>query len=201
MQVCGGGVFLKIIDISADLFSAAVYPGDPAARLSWVQRMEDGADYNLSAFSLCSHNATHMDAPLHFLPGGADIGRVPLQKCIGPCTVCAAASFADAAWVEQNVPPGCKRLLIAFDAPRHFITESGARALCARGVELVGVNLLSVANGQATAPVHKILLDAGVVLLEGLVLFGVLPKDYWLCALPVRACGAEAAPCRAVLID
>lgn len=99
------------------------------------------------------------------------------------------------------MPPGCKRLLIAFDAPRHFITESGARALCARGVELVGVDLLSVANGQATAPVHKILLDAGVVLLEGLVLFGVLPKDYWLCALPVRACGAEAAPCRAVLID
>lgn len=61
---------MKIIDISADLFSAAVYPGDPAAGLSWVQRMEDGADYNLSAFSLCSHNATHMDAPLHFLPGG-----------------------------------------------------------------------------------------------------------------------------------
>lgn len=192
---------MRIIDISADLLQAAVYPGDPAAQLAWEQRLENGSTYNLSSLSLCSHNGTHMDAPLHFLPDGDSIDRMPLQKCIGPCTVCACSTFADANWVEQTVPHTCKRLLIAFDSPHHFITESGAGALCDRKMELVGVNLLSVADGAQTVPVHRILLSAGVALLEGLVLDGVAPRDYVLCAQPVLVGGAEAAPCRAVLLD
>lgn len=196
-----GGAFLRIIDISADLLQAAVYPGDPAPALTWVQRLENGDSCNLSALSLGSHNGTHIDAPLHFLENGGTLAQLPLQKCVGPCTVLAASSPADEAWVAQNVPPGCKRLLLSCRAPGSPVTVSGARALCARGIELLGVDRLSVAEAGDTAPVHRILLAAGVVLLEGIVLDGVMQKDYFLCALPVLAGAAEAAPCRAVLLD
>lgn len=78
---------MKLIDISNDLLTAEVYEGDPVPELHTVKSIEAGDRYNLSALAAGLHNGTHMDAPLHFLSGGADVSKVPLDACIGPCRV------------------------------------------------------------------------------------------------------------------
>ena len=76
-----------IYDISQPVFDCAVYPGDPAPQRTMLSRMDDGDGYNLTAFSMCAHNGTHVDAPLHFLKDGKGVGAVALEKFIGPAYV------------------------------------------------------------------------------------------------------------------
>jgi arylformamidase len=177
----------RIIDITQPLLSCAVYPGDPApsaARLRTIAA--DGC--NLTALSLCVHNGTHADAPLHFVEGGAGIGELPLDIFYGKCVV--------KRW-DDTIPDGCERLIIKGESP---LTEKDAALIVSAGVKLVGVEPQSVGEVGSPAPVHLILLGAGVIPLEGLVLRNVEEGEYVLAALPLNLGCCDGSPVRAVLI-
>ena len=189
---------MQPIDITRELLHAPVYPGDPAPALTPLSRMEYGDVCNTSALSLCVHNGTHLDAPRHFVDGGADIAELPLSRCIGECSVVEYDGMVTGAQLERVLHRLEKRILFKGDAQLH---PSAAFVLAESGVELVGVEGPSVATGDFVTPVHRELLGAGILLLEGLDLSAAREGRYFLVAAPIRVAGADGAPVRAVLLE
>lgn len=178
----------EYIDVTQDVFSCNVYPGDSAPSFRLVSDLERGDACTLTDFSMCAHNGTHIDAPSHFIRGGKNISEIDLTACIGECTV---RTFAASPTEKELSAISCPRLLIrgSFE-----LTPETARAMSSR-FRLIGVETQSV-GGEST---HKILLGAGVVVLEGLVLSRVSDGAYELFALPLKLGKAEGAPVRALL--
>ena len=194
-----------IYDVSQEIFSSRVYPGDPAPERRQLSNMEEGALYNLTAFSMCAHNGTHIDAPRHFLSGGVGVEGIPLAKTVGEAYLTQASGELFLADAERILDAArkcgdayAKRILLRGDA---VITEAAARAFADAGVWLLGTESQSVGPMDAPMAVHKILLEKEVVLLEGLRLDGVRDGAYFLCAQPLCLSGSDGAPCRAILID
>lgn len=192
---------MKIIDISRDVMQAQVYPGDPAPELVRLESIGDDSYYNLSKISMCSHTATHIDAPLHFIDGGRDIEQCRLEAFIGPCTVVSVKpGIITGEEAENLLPDGCERLLIK-SSGRSFLMDSAAEFLAQSGLCLIGTDSMSVGcEGNELKP-HRAFLRENVCILEGLDLSEVKPGDYYLFAPPVKISGAEGAPARAVLIS
>ncbi len=192
-----------IIDISQELYGCHVFPGDPAPERRVLSSMEDGAMYNLTALSLCAHNGTHVDAPSHFIRDGKTIDQLPLEVFTGSCWVArheGPVGGADAAAILERAKTSKadRRILIAGKAT---ITEDAARVFADAGVLLVGNESQTVGPEEAPMQVHLILLGAGCVLLEGVVLTDVEEGSYSLHAAPLNLGGGEGAPCRAYLIS
>ena len=194
-----------IYDISQELFSCSVYPGDPAPVRKPLQSMEAGDLYNLTALSLCAHNGTHVDAPAHFIKEGKTVDELDLAALFGACLVVRAEGDLTAAHatalLAQAADARCERLLIAGNAT---VTEEAAAVLAdgraSFSLRLVGVESQSVGPLDAPMATHKLLLGAGILLLEGLRLARVPEGVYLLSALPLNLGGCEGAPCRAALI-
>jgi arylformamidase len=178
------------------------YPGDPEVRIERVSSIADGAVANVSRLELGAHAGTHVDAPVHFVEGGAATESLAVDVLVGPAQVVDATSVAeriDAAAVDQLQLAGERvlfktrnsELWASDDFSEDFVslTEDGARALLARGVRLVGIDYLSVGDE-----------GAGVVALEGLDLRGVEPGEYLLVCAPLRLTGSDGAPARALLL-
>ncbi len=196
---------MKIHDISQEVFSCAVYPGDDAPAKVAIKRIYDGATYNLTNFSMCAHNGTHVDAPFHFLNEGATVEQIPLTKTVGYCYVayfCGQLCASDVQKILQQASAlgdDCHlRILFKGDAR---IDEQSAIALADAGVQLVGVESQSVGDASNLMAVHEILLQKQVVLLEGLRLANVTQGKYFLCAQPLALAGLDGAPTRAILIE
>lgn len=186
-----------IHDISRGLLASPVYPGDPSPVVHTVHDMAFGDLYNLTTLSLSSHNGTHLDAPLHFVPDGADIPSVPLTQVVGECTVAEFSGPILATDVEDLLPQiKDRRLLIKGEA---WVTPSAAYLLS--DLQLLGTEQTSVAPPEHTATVHRHLLAENTVLLENLDLSAVRPGTYFLVAAPLKVEGAEGAPVRAVLFE
>ena len=191
---------MQLYDISQEIFTCAVYPGDPAPAREVLASMDRGDLYNLTAFSMCAHNGTHVDAPAHFFADGDTVDKLPLSKTVGDCVVISHTgdvTAADAARMLQ-IAGNCKKLLVKGNAT---LTMEGAQVLAVAGVDLYGNESQTVGPESAPMAVHKCLLGAGVVLLEGVRLAHVPDGAYLLCAAPLNLGGADGAPCRAVLID
>jgi arylformamidase len=207
---------MELFDISVPLRPGmVVYPGDTPFRSERSYAIGRGDPYNLTRLQLSAHAGTHVDAPLHFIDGGSDVARLPLTALIGPAFVIDATAISadiDAETLARlDVPPGATRLLFKTPNSRlwddgHFrddflgITADAARALLSRGVELVGIDYLSLAPACDPAPAHVILLEAGVIVLEGIDLRAIEPGPYRLICLPLALEGCEGAPARAILI-
>ncbi len=191
---------MKILDISRELFSTPPYPGNPAPRRDPIRRMDMGDPSNVSGYYACCHNATHMDAPLHFIEDGDSIDRVPLDRCVGPCTVVEASGIVTGSDVDRIAPKSRKRILFRGEG-KAFLSRSAAFALADAGFLLVGTDAQSIGAPGHSADPHRELLGAGVLLLEGLDLSKAAPGDYCLIAFPILLGGAEAAPVRAVLLE
>ncbi len=190
---------MRLYDITRELMSAPVYPGDPAPQRTWVQELALGDSCNLSALSLCAHNGTHLDAPLHFVPDGAAVDDVPLEVCCGPCRVVSFDGLLLGDEAERLlVHTPCERLLFKGDMS---VDISAAYVLADAPLRLLGVEAPSVATAARTEAVHRHLLSSGVCLLEGLDLSAVPEGDYYLFAAPLKIAGCEGAPVRAVLVD
>ena len=192
-----------IYDITQELFSCTVYPGDPAPARTVLADMGKGDVINLTAFSMCAHNGTHLDAPAHFIKDGKTIDELDPAAYLGDCFVArhegdvtasdAAAILRKAASVNAN-----QRILIA---GRATVTEAAARVFAEAGIKLLGNESQTVGPETAPMAVHLVLLGADVVLLEGVVLTNVPEGKYFLSAAPLNLGGCEGAPCRAMLVD
>lgn len=191
---------MKIYDISQEVFSCAVYPGDPKPEKQTVYSTGAGDLYNLTSFAMCAHNGTHVDAPFHFLHNGKPVDQLDLSIFVGPCFVARRQGDVTAADAEEILKKagGAERILIAGKAT---VTADAAEVFAAGGIRLLGNEGQTVGPEDAPMQVHLILLRAGVALLEGLVLQGVPEGRYFLSAAPLNLGGADGAPCRAYLID
>ena len=193
-----------IYDVSQEVFGCQVYPGDPAPERRVLRSTEKGDLYNLTAFNMCAHNGTHVDAPFHFLKGGKTIDAIGLESFVGPAYVTehhGIVSGDDAAEIYEKAkdrdPEAAKRILIKGDA---VVFSEAAKVFASKGILLLGNESQTVGPEDAPMEVHLILLGAGVVLLEGIRLAEVSEGRYFLCAAPLNLSGADGSPCRAFLI-
>ena len=207
----------RIWDISVPVrHGGLVYPGNPPISITAVQSIAQGNTANVSRIDLGSHTGTHVDAPLHFMDGGAGVDELPLDVLIGPARLIA---FGDEvmsvgeAELRRHDLRGVTRLLLrtrnsgwlASGSPEFHpdfthVAPDGAEYLVSIGVRLVGVDYLSVEQFRSPHHrTHKTLLSNGVVIVEGLVLSEPPPGDYELYCLPMLLAGLDGAPARAVL--
>lgn len=203
------------IDVSVPLTSGMVHwPGEPAPNFELISGIATGGDANVTLCHMVAHTGTHMDAPLHFLENGAGMDAFPLQYGIG------RARLIDLSDVDiitrrelegRGIERGDRVLLktrnsrlqwatLEFQENYVGIDSSAAQFLVDSGVVLVGVDYLSVGTYDGdNAETHKILLGAGVWILEGLALGSVEAGVYDLVCLPLRIVGGDGSPVRAVL--
>ena len=194
---------MKIIDISQEILSCRVYEGDPVPQGERIMDMKKGGTYNLSTLSMCAHNGTHVDAPLHFYEDGKSVDQMSLEHFVGECFVAEASENLGSQEAYQilekaNALKAQKRILIKGEA---IVTEEAAQIFADAEVLLVGVESQSVGPEKAPMRVHKILLGKNVALLEGLVLENAREGRYLLNAAPLNIRGFEGSPCRAILIE
>ena len=190
---------MKIYDISQEIFSCAVYPGDPQPEKQTLCATAEGDLYNLTAFAMCAHNGTHIDVPFHFLHHGKTVDQMGLEPFVGDCYVARREGdiTGNAAKEILIQAGGAVRLLIAGPVT---VTAEGAEVFAASGIKLLGNESQTVGPADGPMQVHLILLGRGVALLEGVVLTDVPEGRYFLNAAPLNLAGADGAPCRAYLI-
>jgi arylformamidase len=188
---------MKIYDITQELFHGKVYPGDPVPRYERTSQIVRGDICNLTMLNMCTHNATHVDAPYHFYEKGKTVEELDLSRCIGPCQV---VDLLDDSLdsLEELLKTCRKRLLFKGDMG---ITPAMAKLFNRYGIVLIGVEGQSVDAAGAPGSVHFELLSKEVVLLEGLSLAKVPAGEYFLSAAPLKLGGCDGAPCRAVLLQ
>ena len=196
---------MKIYDISQEVFSCAVFPGDPAPERKILSSMKDGGLYNLTEFSMCAHNGTHVDAPFHFIDDGKRIDEIALERLVGSAYVFSHEGLLTAEDARNVLvrakacdPECAKRLLMKGNAT---VSEEAAEVFASNGIYLIGNESQTVGPENAPMKTHLILLGAEVVLLEGIRLNGVEDGKYLLSAAPISLGGADGAPCRAILIQ
>ena len=192
---------MHLIDITRDVTTAEVYPGDPETVLETLQSIADGGVCNLSAMRLCLHTGTHMDAPLHFLEDGFSVDQYPAEAFIGPCTVLEVKdSPITGEYVNERFPQTAERVLIKGGGEVTFM-DSAAEEAAELPLRLIGTDAMSVGTYPNEIRPHKAFLRKGIAILEGLDLSAVQPGNYFLIALPMKIGGADGAPVRAFLAD
>ncbi len=196
---------MKIYDISREVLSSPVYPGDPKPRVNAVCRIDNGQLYNLSQLSMCVHNGTHIDAPFHFINEGRTVDKIPLENLIGNAFVkeCQGEILKDEAEdilrLAREFKNGSeKRILIKGKAT---LTADAAEVFKEAKILLFGNESQSVGPIDSPMEVHRILLSENVVLLEGICLDEVFEGTYLLNAAPLNLAGLDGSPCRAVLLS
>ena len=206
---------MRIYDITVPLSpSLPIYPGDPGVAITPVAQLQWGDAANVSRLVLSSHTGTHLDAPRHFFQAGLAIDGIALHMLMGPARVCAFPEATTHLTADDLRPlglAGTQRLLLktpnsalwertGFQTNYIALTESAAHLLVDLGVQLVGIDYLSVDAFEChDFPVHRTLLGAGVLILEGLDLRTVPPGEYELLALPLLLHDGDGAPVRAIL--
>ena len=203
----------KIYDITTPIRNGMLtYPGDPGVNLRRVHIIGAGSSANLSEYCFGSHTGTHVDPPLHFYPEGGGVDTLPLDALIGRAVVISVpGDEITAGFLEKELPEGAERVLFktknsgllndpVFHKDFAHLAADAATYLVGRGVRLVGIDYLSVEVFHSPDhAVHKTLLGAGVVIVEGLELSGVRPGEYRLTCLPLLVEGGDGAPARAIL--
>ena len=190
---------MLLYDISRELFSAPVYEGDPQPKSRFISTIGDDSRYNLSTVSMCTHAATHIDAPLHYDEEGADIGSMRISHFCGKCTVVTIDGILTGEDMERLLPH-CNKRLIFHGSGKAYLSVSAARVIADSKLVLVGTDAMSIAPPFDEHMPHLELARAGVAVLEGLYLEGIEDGDYTLAALPLKMKGLEASPCRAILM-
>ena len=195
---------MKVFDISQEVFSCKVFPGDPSPEREVKLSISDGAICNLTAFNMCAHNGTHVDAPYHFLNDGKTIDQVSLDKFVGYAYVFehegdvtkedALGFIKIAKSIDERA---AERILVKGKAT---VTKEAAEVFAAEKIKLFGNESQTVGPENAPMEVHLIMLGAEIVLLEGIRLEGIEEGVYILNAAPINLGGSDGAPCRATLM-
>lgn len=177
--------------------------------------MDQGDPVNNSKLECDVHIGTHIDAPWHFVPKGKTIEQLSLNKLIGEAFVINMTGLSEISkesLERLNIPSGVKKLLIRTDNSEHWrkkkpyfnkkyvaLTADAASWIVENGIELVGIDYLSIQRYEDPPLTHEILLKAETVIVEGLNLSEVDPGIYEFICLPIKLVGADGAPARAVL--
>jgi len=193
-----------------------VWPGDPQVQMHRISNIEAGDTSNVTQITMSCHTGTHVDAPDHFLNNGKTVENLSLDLLIGRVYVLHLPdvdTITASVLMDAEIPPRTRRLLFKtrnseiwakggqdFQTDFVGLSVDAAELLVDRNVRLVGIDYLSIAPFKMGKPVHTILLDAGVVVIEGLDLSQVSQGRYTLHCLPLKLGGAEGAPTRAVLV-
>ena len=163
---------MKIYDISQEVFSCQVYPDDPTPEKKMLKSMRNGEVYNLTAFNMCAHNGTHIDAPFHFIKDGKTVDEICLETFVGMAYVAehhgivtgdAAATIIEKA-KKQNAE-ATKRILIKGDVE---VSVEAAKVFADSDILLLGNEPQTIGPQNAPMAVHLVLLGANVILLEGI---------------------------------
>ena len=208
---------MRVHDISLAIDAGLpIWPTSVGFRARDAMRIADGDPANVSVVEMDVHTGTHVEAPRHFLDGGATLDSVELERFVGPAIVAhvIAPAVTAEALATAAIPEGTERLLVKtansarwaagwgpFDPVYVSLTPDAARWVVDRGIRLVGIDHLSIQRYDDDGETHRILMRAGIAILEGLSLGGVEPGEYTLVAAPLRLAGIEAAPARALLLD
>jgi len=209
---------MQVFDISLPIHNNMMpFFHDPVANVYRVRDLDKGEDANVSEIKMGCHCGTHLDAPIHFVPGAPAVDDLSLDDLIGPVLV---VEFLDslqqihAADLEKaGLPAGIKRVLFKTRNSRLWerketqfspdycgVEADAAQWLIDRGVKVVGVDHLSVCPFHDLLTTHRLFFQARVVVIEGLNLTGIKPGLYQLMCLPLNIQGSDGAPCRAALI-
>ena len=206
---------MKIYDISQEVFGCNVFPGDPSPDRIEMMKISEGEICNLTAFKMCAHNGTHVDAPYHFIDGAKTIDEVDLNKFVGYAYVAEhdgditaedaerimsqARTASESAGISSDEKKDAfRRILVKGKA---VMTEEAAKVFANSSIVLFGNESQTVGPEDAPMAVHLIMLGAEIVLLEGIRLAEVEEGIYLLNAAPINLGGSDGAPCRAVLIS
>jgi arylformamidase len=205
------------IDISLPLHTGMVFwPGDASGRAEAIYDVEKGDPSTLWEMTIRSHTGTHIDAPRHFLRGGATIDTMPLETVIGPALVIESkdpVSIKAKELEPYNIQSGERILFKTQNSERCYktdefvedyvyVTPEAARFLRDKKVRVVGLDYIAIGpynDMEALKEVHEVLLTNGIWIIEALNLSGVKPGRYELICLPLRLDGGDACPSRAVL--
>lgn len=198
-------MIMKIYDISQEVFHCKVYPGDPVPEKKVLHSIEQGDAYHLTAFRMCAHNGTHIDAPRHFIQNGKAVDELSLQSLVGMAYVaehCGVVTEKDAVQIVETAKTknaeSAKRILIKGDAE---VSLEAARVFVSSHLLLLGNESQTFGPPNAPMEVHIALLSADIILLEGIRLEAVPEGVYCLNATPLNLAGSDGSPCRAILID
>ncbi|MGH2710329.1 MAG: cyclase family protein [Actinomycetota bacterium] len=210
----------RIIDISLGIGpNLLTWPGDPGAVVERAKKIEEGDAANVSELRLGSHTGTHVDPPVHFLPGEIGVDQLDLDVFYGPVAVADLTDVVGPIGADRladlDLDVGVERLLLKTtnselwrnpkpEFPEKYVSlgVDGAEWAVDRGLRLVGIDFLSIevaVNGDH--PVHRTLLGGGAIIVEGLNLSKVEPGDYVLSCLPLKILDGDGAPARAALIE
>lgn len=208
---------MNLIDISLTLSPALpTWPGDPEIKLERISSIAEGRDANVTQLSMTVHAGTHVDAPVHFLDGAGSIDDLALDLLVGPAVVIELDSGDTITRTDLElaaIPASAKRILLKTQNSRFWengeltfqkdyaaLGADAARYLVEIGVEVIGVDYLSVAPFSAPVPTHQILLKAGILIIESLDLSRAKPGNYTLLCLPLKISAADGAPARVLLM-
>jgi arylformamidase len=205
---------MTIYDVTLPIMTGLpVWPGDPPVI---VDTASGAGEPRVSNLCMSSHAGTHVDAPAHFFPGAPAVDRLPLPLLVGPAwlaSIHGQATITASALEDADIPAGTQRLLVrtdnsrraaaraVFDAGFVAFTAEGAHWLLSHGIRLVGIDAPSIEPFISPGePVHRALLNAEVIIIEGLALAGIPAGAYRLICLPLRVTDGDGAPARAILI-
>jgi arylformamidase len=204
---------MKIIDITLPIHEKmACFPNTPSPKFTQIRKYEDDHK-NIWSFEMTTITGTHLEAPLHSVPGGISVDKLDLEKCIGPCLVVDVAGKDGLIQFEEIKHIKAERVLFktsnsSFVREDKFyddftaLSAEAAQQLVENGVKLVGIDYYGIEKrGTMDHPVHATLLKAGVIVVVGLDLSEAAPGYYNLIALPNKFVGLDGAPCRAVLVQ
>ncbi len=203
------------IDVSVPVHNSMhFWHGDPPPYVTMHAGTAKGDVCNVSVIYCSFHTGTHMDSPLHFLPGQKTMDDLPFDAVIGPARVVEIKdkeSIKPAELKKLKLKKG-ERILFktpnstvswkkpTFDKDFVYISKEGAQFLVDAGIQTVGIDYLSVGgfykDGVET---HHILLGAEVWIIEGLDLSKVKPGNYDLICLPVKFAKGDGAPARCLI--
>ncbi len=196
---------MKVIDISRTIHpDMEMYPGDTGPQITKVSGLDGGDSYNISRITLGTHTGTHVDPPLHLIRGGAGIDRLPMNTLVGNARVLDLSSINRPIEAGDIGPLEAGEIILLKGGRSAscgaYLTAACARYLVDIGIKTIGTNAISIGTLDEEYEVHHTLLNAGVVVIEGLKMTDVEAGDYFLVCLPLKIANGDGGPARAVLI-
>jgi len=192
------------------------FPTDPPPKIYRYHDRDLGGRVTMSMLEIISHTGTHIDAPVHFIPGGSTISDMPLDATVGPCRVIEIKDpekIREGELEKHHIKKGERILLKTRNSPRVYTSDKfvedyvyldvgGAQYLASKGIRLFGLDNITIGSFKEhdnLSRTHETLLGAGIYILEGCALADVPPGEYDLLCLPLSMWNGDAGPCRAIL--